>query len=48
MEPRPALTHDDRSRLHHFAIEVLDPEPLAVAVAAVLGTRNALLVSHFA
>src|SRR5262249_37300748 len=48
MKAGAALTHDDGAGLHDFAIEVLDAEALALAIAAVLGTADALLMCHWA
>src|SRR3712207_5181439 len=46
MELRAALADDDLARRHELAVKPLDAQHLRVAVAAVLGTADSLLMSH--
>src|SRR5512143_3546048 len=46
MNPRPMLTHDDRTRIHLLAVKPLHTEVLRVAVSAVSRTADAFFMSH--
>src|SRR6188508_2425609 len=46
VEVRAALADDDLAGAHDLAAEALHAEALRVGVAAVLGARGTLLVSH--
>src|SRR5690349_17438145 len=46
VEPRAALAHEDRARIHHLAAEGLQAEALAFRIAAVTRRAACFLVCH--